>query len=141
MPTPSIVQANVPSQWKPIPEPAPVSIVPTGLYEQAPVQMVEEIQPYVNDLAAALRPSLRERAASALAEGRYGSRPEVKATLARAAFADPAPSVRAHCIKLLSKLGYHESSYLSFLGACADSKDLEVKQAALAALAKLQSKN
>ncbi|MGL6073084.1 MAG: HEAT repeat domain-containing protein [Fimbriiglobus sp.] len=141
IPTTSVVQANVPSQWKPLPEPAPVSIIPTGLYEQAPVQMVEEIQPYVNDLATALRPSLRERAASALAEGRYGSRPEVKATLARAAFADPAPSVRAHCIKQLSKLGYHEASYLNFLAACAESKDTDVKQAATTALAKLQSKN
>jgi hypothetical protein len=124
--------------WKPIPEPLAVGIVPVGLYEQAPVQMVEEIQPFVNDLSNALRPSLRERAATGLAEGRYGSTPGVKATLARAALTDPAPSVRAHCISLLSKLGYHESSYLDFLATCADSGHAIVKQAAIDALAKLQ---
>jgi hypothetical protein len=106
-----------------------------------PAQMLEEVQPFVNELFQALRPSLRERAATALAEGRYGSRPEVKATLAYAALTDPAPDVRAHCIAQLAKLGYHEASYLAYLDACAASGHAVVKQAAVAALTKLTSRN
>jgi hypothetical protein len=99
--------------------------------------MLREVQPFVNELFQALRPSVRERAATALSEGRYCSWPEVKATLAQAALSDPAPAVRAHCIEQLSKLGYTEASYVGYLGACAESGDPAVKQAASAALGKL----
>ncbi len=117
----------------PVAEPVPSPAVPT--------QMLDEVQPFVNELFQALRPSLRERAATGLADGRYGSRPEVKATLARAALTDPAPDVRAHCIAQLAKLGYYEASYLAYLDACAASGHATVKQAAVAALTKLASRN
>ena len=139
------------------PAPAPASlpppvelasrVVPTAPVAEpvpsprVPAQMLEEVQPFVNELFQALRPSLRERAATGLAEGRYGSRPEVKATLARAALTDPAPDVRAHCIAQLAKLGYYEASYLAYLDACAASGHAVVKQAAVAALTKLASRN
>lgn len=115
-------------------------LIGADVLSRLPTQMVEELQPYLFDLSRALRPSLRERAASALADGRYGSRPEVKAALARVALVDPAPSVKAHCIRLLSKLGYHESSYLDYLDSCAESADATVKQAAVDAVAKLRTK-
>ena len=99
--------------------------------------MESEVEPAVRELFTALRPSLRERAATALAECRYGSRPEIKALLARAALLDPAASVRAHCIRKLSALGYHEASYLEYLGSCADSGQPDVKVAAATALARL----
>jgi len=120
-----------------VPPPAAESAPPAAL----PAQMLEEVQPFVNELFQALRPSLRERAATGLTEGRYGSRPEVKATLARAALTDPAPTVRAHCIAQLARLGYHESSYLAYLDACAESGHAAVKNAAIAAIAKLASRN
>ncbi|MCZ2343832.1 MAG: hypothetical protein LC104_18845 [Bacteroidales bacterium] len=100
-------------------------------------RMVVELQPWVNDLAQAIRPSVRETAASALAGGRYGSRREVKATLAQAAMTDPADSVQAHCIRLLSGLGYHETQYLNFLRATAYSGKPEARTAATIALARL----
>lgn len=100
-------------------------------------RMVAEIQPWMNDLASAIRPSVRETAATALAEGRYGSRSEVKAVLAKTAMTDPADSVQAHCIRLLSQLGYHEVEYLNYLRATAYSGLPEAKSAATAALARL----
>jgi hypothetical protein len=100
-------------------------------------QMDDEIRPYLHDLKTALRPTVRERAASALAEGRYGWKPEVKAILFRVAQEDPAASVRAHCIWLLSRLGYHESEYVDFLDAVATSGPPSVQQAARLALVKL----
>ena len=137
----------------PAPAPLPPPVEPAGRVVPAapvaepvpspnvPAQMLDEVQPFVNELFQALRPSLRERAATGLAEGRYGSRPEVKATLARAALTDPAPEVRAHCIAQLAKLGYYEASYLAYLDACAASGHAVVKQAAVAALTKLASRN
>ncbi len=106
-----------------------------------PLVMADEIQPFVHNLFTAMRPSIRERGATALAECRFGSKPEVKAIIARAALLDPAPNVRATCIKLLSTLGYHETTYLDFLDACSDSAHPQVKQAAIDALAKLTSRN
>ena len=103
--------------------------------------MADETGPYLRDLFAALRPSVRERAATALAECRYGSRPEVKAQLAKAATSDPSPDVRAHCVKLLSKLGYHESRYLDELAGWAESGPSPLQQAARDALARLAAKN
>lgn len=107
-----------------------------------PNVMADEIQPFVHNLFTAMRPSIRERGATALAECRFGSKPEVKAIIARAALLDPAPNVRATCIKLLSTLGYHETTYLDFLDACCtDAGHPQVKQAAIDALAKLTSRN
>lgn len=89
-------------------------LVPVA-YRSFESQIREETQGYVFDLASALRPSVREEAAICLAESRFGSRREVKTVLAKAALADPAPSVRAKCIELLMQLGYHEPEYLAFL--------------------------
>ena len=99
--------------------------------------MDEELRPYLSDLTSALRPTVRERAATALAGGRYGWTPQVKAELAKAAESDPAPTVRAHCIRLLSDLGYHDPGYVNMLDTAAASGPPAVQQAARAALAKL----
>jgi hypothetical protein len=129
--------------------PEPKSEVqPAGLVAPLPIHvppaadpMADEIGPNLRDLAGALRPSVRERAATALAECRYGWRPEVQTQLAKAAASDPSPDVRAHCVKLLSKLGYHESRYLDELAGWAESGPPPLKQAAAAALARLAVKN
>ncbi|OWK36135.1 Outer membrane protein, OmpA/MotB family [Fimbriiglobus ruber] len=101
--------------------------------------MVDEVGPFATELFTALRPTIRERAATALAEGRYGWKPEIKALLAKAAQTDPAPTVRAHCIHALSKLGYHETKYLEYLEESAVKDEQMVRQASHLALAKLEN--
>jgi hypothetical protein len=117
----------------------PVPAPPVG-FEPAEVRMQREIAPWVAELTTAVRPSVRMDAATALAEGRYGWRDEVKAHLARAAAADPAAVVRAHCISLLSTLGYAESEYRTSLATWAGDKNPDVRVAATVALAKLEPK-
>ena len=143
VPTPAPVAVEMPGEPAPVhavsyQQPQPIRAeFSSKLATTLPSQMTTEITPFLHDLKNALRPSLREIAATALAEGRYGSRPEVKAVLAQAAMTDPAPSVRAHCIGLLSSLGYHERQYLDYLRAAGYSEAGEVKSAAVAALARL----
>jgi hypothetical protein len=104
-------------------------------------QLAEDTKQYVYDLYTAVRPSLREDAASALAGGRFASRPEVKQVLAKAVIADPAPSVKAHCIRLLSDLGYHEYEYVNYLHTCVrDAQQPILQVAASSALARLAPK-
>ena len=100
-------------------------------------RMSAEVGPWLGELKTALRPSVREVAASALVNGRYASRPQVKAALAAAAMTDPAASVRAHCVGLLTRLGYHEPDYVRHLQAAAGSDSAEVRTAARLALARL----
>jgi hypothetical protein len=121
-------------------DPLPLHVAPPAPAAAAD-PMADETGPYLRDLFGALRPSVRERAATALAECRYGSRPEVKAQLAKAAAADPSPDVRAHCVRLLSKLGYHESRYLDELAGWAESGSPSLRQAARDALARIAAKN
>ena len=58
-----------------------------------------------------------------------------------AAADDPSPDVRAHCVRLLSKLGYHESRYLDQLTGWAGSGPPVLQQAALDALGRLAVNN
>jgi len=103
-------------------------------------QLAMETKDFVYDLATALRPSQREYAATGLANCRFASRPEVKMVLAKAAMADPSSSVRAHCIQLLAKLGFHEPEYTDYLKSCEASEFPMVRVAANYALATLQPK-
>lgn len=122
-------------------EPLPVAWLQPGPAEyRVADRMAEETQTVLADLTKAVMSSIRERAATTLAESRYGWKPEIKAHLAIAAQTDAAPSVRAHCIGLLAKLGYHESPYLTYLEEAAASSSPDVQKAAKAALAKLAPK-
>ena len=100
-------------------------------------RMTAEVGPWMHELKTALRPSVRETAASALVNGRYASRPAIKAALAAAAMADPAASVRAHCVRLLSRLGYHDADYVTYLRSAAGTESTEVQAAARLALVQL----
>lgn len=106
--------------------------------EPPEVRMHREIAPWVAELTRAVRPSVRMEAATALAEGRYGWRDEVKTYLAKAAATDPAAVVRAHCISLLTTLGYAEPEWRSFLAASSSDKNPDVRVAASIALARLE---
>jgi hypothetical protein len=102
--------------------------------------MQAETKDYIYDLATAIRPSQREYAASGLAACRFASRPEVKNVLAKAAISDPAPSVRAHCVLLLSRLGYHDPEYIDYLKTCEKSDHPMLRVAANFALSGLSPK-
>jgi len=117
-------------------------LVPVA-YRTVEAHIRDEVQGYVYELGSALRPSVRENAAICLAEGRFGSRREVKTVLAKAAVADPAPSVRAICIELLLKLGYHDPEYMAYLqmASVPGAGPTLVRAAAKEALAKLTPRN
>jgi hypothetical protein len=102
--------------------------------------MQAETKDYIYDLSTAIRPSQREYAASGLASCRFASRQEVKNVLARAAISDPAPSVRAHCVLLLSRLGYHDPDYIDYLKSCEKSDHPMLRVAANFALSGLSPK-
>ena len=112
-------------------------ILPVG-YVPAEFRMKDETAGSVATLQQAARPTLRQDAATALAEGRFGTRPEIKSILAGAAMHDPAPVVRAHCVTCLSKLGYCEPQYVAFLRQGTVDTDPGVKAAVAEALAKLE---
>lgn len=136
LPTPAAVRLTVP-------DPAPPQLVQHTTLSLAPwqlsraEQMRAEIEPYTSDLVNALRPSVRERAATTLANCRHASSPEVKQLLARTAITDPSPTVQAHCVSILTALGYHERDYVEFLELSLGSDTPRLRQAAAAALAKL----
>ena len=101
-------------------------------------QMRQEVGPMLYEMGHALRPSLRQRAVSIVAYGRFGWRPEVQNAIAQVAINDPAPEVRAFCIATLSNLGYDESVYLSHLAQWAESPSTDaVQQTAYSAYSKL----
>lgn len=119
---------------------SPIHVVlPVG-YVPAEFRMKDETAQDVAALQSASRPSVRQDAATALAEGRYGSRMEVKTILANTAMHDPAPVVRAHCITCLGKLGFTTPEYLGYLRQCSADTDSDVKLAAANALMKIEPK-
>jgi hypothetical protein len=116
-------------------------ILPIG-YVPPEFRMKSETASSVSTLQTSSRPTERMDAATALAEGRYGSQRETKMLLAASAMHDPAPAVRVHCINCLSKLGYNEPEYVAYLRTCGTSTNLDptVHAAAATALMKLQPK-
>lgn len=112
-------------------DPAEVSVV------SAVEQMRSEIAQPISDLRSHVRPSFRMESATALAEGRYGSQDEVKAALAQSARTDPAPVVRGHCVRLLSRLGYADPGYVADLRRWAAHPEPAVRRAAADALARV----
>jgi hypothetical protein len=102
------------------------------------IRMADEMHGFVTALHSSPSEAERAMAVKALADGRYGSRMEVKALLFRAAQTDPCPAVRARCISHLCKLGYFDPAFLGNLHAClADGTPKEVRTAAADALVKM----
>lgn len=97
-------------------------------------QVREACQSHIYDLCTAAKPSNRELAATKLVEGRFAQRPEVKAAIFKAAVGDPAPSVRAHCIECLMKLGYNEAGFRIHLQGASEYGAKIVQAAARTAL-------
>jgi hypothetical protein len=152
-PAPKPLPATMPSAIAAKPAAPTPATVPTGTvpmagdaihvvlpvnYVPAEFRMKEETAGAVATLQQSARPTLRQDAATALAEGRFGARPEIKSILAGAAMHDPAAVVRAHCVTCLSRLGYAEPSYVAFLRQGTVDADPAVKAATAEALAKLE---
>lgn len=112
----------------------PVGFVPPEF------RMKSETADTMTTLQTAMRPTARQDAATALAEGRYADKMEIKMALAQSAMHDPAPVVRAHCIDCLSKLGYCAPEYVAHLRQCAAGSEPCLKVAASNAMAKLEPK-
>lgn len=130
-PRPTVpVYTTVPTLMPPVPPHATP-------YPSVAAAVQADTQAFADDLANALRPSVRETAATGLAEGRHGWRPEIKQLLANAAMNDPAVSVQVRCVTLLATLGYHEPGYVEFLEAAAGTAPDRLRRAARAALARL----
>lgn len=146
LPTLAAVKPFAAPQPMPAPPPEPsaqavgfsLAVPPPAAWPADPLSA--EIEPYARDLRTALRPSVRERAASYLANCRHASRPEVKQLLAQTAATDPAPAVQAHCVRILSGLGYHAREHVEFLEVSLGSDHTGLRQAAAAALGKLAPK-
>jgi hypothetical protein len=100
-------------------------------------QVREACQGQIYDLCTAQKPSDREDAATKLSESRFAQRPEVKAALLKAAVGDPAPSVRAHCIECLMRIGYNDIGFRAHLHGASESGAQIVQAAARTALANL----
>lgn len=137
--TPAPIPTPMPSNavgvaGEPLKVSLPVGVVPVEF------RMKSELAADAATLRLAIRPTQRQDAATALAEGRFGSSSEVKTILAGCAKSDPAPVVRAHCIDCLSKLGYAEADHVAYLRQCLMDSDDAVKTAAANALVKLQPK-
>lgn len=114
-------------------------VLPVG-YVPPEFRMKAETADAMTALQSAVRPTARQDAATALAEGRYADKMEIKMALAQSAMHDPAPVVRAHCIDCLSKLGYCAPDYVDHLRQCAMGTDSCLKVAASNAMMKLEPK-
>jgi hypothetical protein len=123
---------------RPYVQPSLAAMGPRYGTDSAEMRMRRETAPWVLDLTRAVRPSVRMDAATALAEGRYGWHDEVKGYLLNAAANDPAGVVRAHCISLLTQLGYATTEYRTFLASCAADRNPDVRVAASIGLAKIE---
>jgi hypothetical protein len=131
---------------KPVLAPKPVTgndpihvVLPVG-YVPPEFRMKTETAETMTALQSAMRPTARQDAATALAEGRYADKMEIKMALAHSAMHDPAPVVRAHCIDCLSRLGYCAPDYVDHLRQCAMGQESCLKVAASNALMKLEPK-
>lgn len=116
-PPPSAPGDTRPASWE---RPHPTVVMERADAEEGLRRAVlHELRPLEDEMATALRPSVRMTAARNLADLRYAARPEVKAVLARSAMTDPSAAVRVACVRALSQLGYTDAEYLTFLEATA----------------------
>ena len=141
MPSPYAADKPQPMMMpKPVAANDPIHVVlPVG-FVPPEFRMKAESADTMTTLQSAMRPTARQDAATALAEGRYADRREIKMALAQSAMHDPAPVVRAHCIDCLSKLGYCAPDYVGHLRQCAMGSEACLKVSASNAMMKLEPK-
>ncbi len=81
-------------------------------------------------LSKAIRPSVREESAEELARRKDGKSEYVRNALLKAIQEDPAPSVRATCLRSLASLGIRDSIFQTALVSAQGDKDSTVRDEA-----------
>ncbi|MGL4422344.1 MAG: HEAT repeat domain-containing protein, partial [Gemmataceae bacterium] len=109
--------------------------VPVGMTTPETI-MQEELSSAVYDLQTSKRPSIRYEAITVLAEGRYGSREEIKRLILESAKNDRSPLVRAYCVNCLSKLGYIDREFVDLVNTHLETPEPALRRACEAAQAK-----
>jgi hypothetical protein len=129
MPTRSAPPARMAPSARPAPPAQPAVI--EAAYHPDPMYRL------IGSLRDELLPSMREVAAMSLCRGECRGRPEVVAALVQAAQHDPAPTVRACCVRCLSELQVRSPECLAVLRALEQDGDTIVRVEATNALATL----
>ncbi|MGL4424474.1 MAG: HEAT repeat domain-containing protein [Gemmataceae bacterium] len=109
--------------------------VPVGMTTPETI-MQEELSSALYDLQTSKRPSIRYEAITVLAEGRYGSREEIKRLILESAKSDRSPLVRAYCVNCLSKLGYMDREFVDLVNSQLETTEPALRRACEAAQAK-----
>jgi hypothetical protein len=136
---------------QPVLPPAPMQpVVPTGRYLPAsvpeqthlPVSYTEPMSGRGQLLATlrdSLYPSERELAVDALRKCDWRQEPMVVEALVKSAKGDPAPAVRAACVRTLGQMRANLVPVVTAIGALRSDPDLRVRQAATEALGSLMA--
>src|SRR5205814_10099220 len=99
--------------------------------------MPEKLQQMETALRDSLYPSQREWAAEGLAAMDWRAHPQVVQCLATAAKEDPAPAVRATCVRCLASMKVNTVPVITIVRSLKDDKDPRVRQEAERALSVL----
>jgi hypothetical protein len=136
----AMAQAMVAGQPRPrvVPlPPMPPGAPPAG-YVQAP-QPAAEKRWLLATLRDSLYPSERELAAERLASADWRAEPEVAQALLAGARSDPAPAVRASCVRALGQMRINTVPVVAGVRALKDDADPRVRHEVQRALAVMQA--
>jgi hypothetical protein len=128
----------------PMPGPGRSGLAPVGTYlppavPPSPAVTDNEREPVLKVLHEALLPSERELAAERLSGGDWRREPAVVEALVRAARTDPAPTVRAACVRVLARLRANTPPVVAAVQGLTADADPRVRQAAAEALPELRA--
>jgi len=100
---------------------------PPANYSSAAIERLK-VQEYLDTLRHHLRPSYRMNAAEEITKGPFSRAANVHDALMLAAQEDPAPIVRATCIRCLSKLGVRDQRFMTLLKESEEDDNIEVQE-------------
>jgi hypothetical protein len=107
----------------------PGAMLPTGTAVAS--DMAHPANSYaLASLRTAVLPSERERAAEALARANWKADPQVLPALVTAAQSDPAPMVRATCLRALGQMKANTVPVVEAVKTCREDRDARVRQEA-----------
>jgi hypothetical protein len=136
MQNPNAFLAPTPGQQRMMPQNAPGQM---GMPVAATVPPVVPPSQHLWILRESLQPSQREQAVHALLAGPARTQPEVVQALRASAQGDPAPSVRASCLRALARVQANDPTTLAIVQAARADGDLQVRNEAELALRALTS--
>jgi len=127
-----VSMARVPAQKATMSEPVSMGfVIPVNNSQATPkaknYDREERIVALADKLKNELRPSARETAAEALAEGAGAESAPVRSLLLTAAASDPSPNVRATCVRCLAKIGVRDSAFMAMVANGKLDPDVRVR--------------